>query len=691
LGFLHDDSWSRRGRGPILFQVALSTFGILALELALIRWISGQVRILAYFNNLILIGCFLGMGVGLVAGRKRPGLVHLTLPALALLAIPLTYSVPLGLVNLPFPDRAVHLWGAQAGVGSVAGLLEALVVILGLFSAVVAVFVFAGAALGHLLASLSNLRAYSADLVGSLLGVIAMAVVTAVGAPPPVWLLVGGLPFVWLSRRPLSILSLLVAVGLGQASIQGAIYSPYNRIDVDHGSDPLTVSVNRDFHQYMHDLSRPDNDLRARVKRMYDIPFVLGRDHARALIAGAGTGNDVQAALRNGFGSVYSVEIDGRILELGRRLHPERPYDDPRVVPVVNDARAFFEQFHGEDFDVIAYGLVDSHAMFSALSTLRLDNYLYTEEGLRSAWRHVKPDGLLSVNLSFIGGPWLASRLYWTLASATGTLPVVVDHGLHGAATLVATRDPGALHWDNVAPFPHQVRDASAARGVLRTSDDWPFLYLRPGVFPWGYVLVLTCVLALAWVLVSRTLGPEALKRDFDGALFLMGAGFLLLETRGVTSLSLLFGSTWLVNAAVFAGVLIMALAANLLVARAAPRSPLPAFLALVVALVVLWAVDVSALNRLPLLSRGLAGGLLNALPVGCAGLIVSTLLARSTNLAAALASNLLGSVLGGCLEYLSMYTGLRALVLLALVLYLGALLLELRRAKTPAALGGLG
>lgn len=681
MSFLHDAEWPKKGRGPQLFQIGLSTFGILALELALIRWMSGQVRILAYFNNLILIGCFLGMGVGLVAGRRRPGLVHVTLPALALLAIPLTFSGGLGFMHLRFPDRAVHLWGAEAAAGSVGQLLFALGVILGLFCGVVAVFVFAGAALGHLLASASNLRAYSADLLGSLLGVLAMAIVTALGAPPPVWLLVGALPFAWLSRRPLSVASLLLAVGLGQASVAGATYSPYNRIDVDRGASGLTLSVNRDFHQYIHDLSHVLGDeLMTRVKRMYDIPFLLSDARERALVVGAGTGNDVQAALRNGYGTVYSVEIDGRILELGRQLHPERPYDDRRVVPVVNDARAFFEQYRGQGFDVIAYGLVDSHAMFSALSSLRLDNYLYTEEGLRSAWRHVKPGGLMTVNLSFLGGSWLRNRLYWTLASATGTKPVVVEHGLHSAAAFVAAKQPGPLHWERLDPFPRLQADPATQAFVLRSSDDWPFLYLRPGVFPWGYVLVLSCVLALAWVLVSRTLGGEALKRDFDGALFLMGAGFLLLETRGVTTLSLLFGSTWVVNAAVFSGVLIMALVANLLVERLRPSSPLPAFLALLVALVVLWAVDLSALNRLPLVSRGLVGGLLNALPVGCAGLIVSTLLARSANLAASLASNLLGSVLGGCLEYLSMYTGLRALVLLALGLYLGALLLQLRR-----------
>ena len=41
----------------------------------------------------------------------------------------------------------------------------------------------------------------------------------------------------------------------------------------------------------------------------------------------------------------------------------------------------------------------------------------------------------------------------------------------------------------------------------------------------------------------------------FDPILFLMGAAFLLIETRSVTELSLLFGSTWLVNAAVFGAV----------------------------------------------------------------------------------------------------------------------------------------
>ena len=64
--------WTKRA-GPVAFQIALATFGILALELALIRWTSGQIRAFAYFNNLVLVGAFLGMGLGVALGRRRPG------------------------------------------------------------------------------------------------------------------------------------------------------------------------------------------------------------------------------------------------------------------------------------------------------------------------------------------------------------------------------------------------------------------------------------------------------------------------------------------------------------------------------------------------------------------------------------------------------------------------------------------
>jgi hypothetical protein len=676
-----DRSWVRPDRN--FLQVAVATFGILALELALIRWTSGQVRVLAYFNNVILIASFLGMGTGLALGPRRPGLVHLTLPALLVLSAPLAFSGELGFMRMVFPDPSVHLWGAEASLDSLRWTLAAYAILLAIIGGVVGVFVLAGTAAGELLARARGLRGYSADLLGSLLGVLAFAGLTALGTTPPFWLALGALPFAWLSRRPLSIACAVAVVVLAQTTVRGAVFSPYNRIDVELGN-PSVLHVNRDFHQYMHDLREPPDELFRNVRKMYELPFALSARRGRALVIGAGTGNDVQGALRQGFAHVDSVEIDPRIIELGARLHPERPYSDPRAHPVVNDARAYLEQYHGEPYDVVAYGLVDSHAMFSSLSTLRLDNYLYTEEGLRAAWRQVGPGGHLTVNLSFAAGPWMKRRMYWTLARATGTKPVVVEHDMHSASMMIAARPEASIDWSR-SPFPTGPLEGDA-RGVLTTSDDWPFLYLRPGATPWGYILILGFLLTLAVALTVAAHGAASVRRDFDVQLFLMGAAFLLLETRGVTSLSLLFGSTWVVNAVVFGGVLAMALAANVAVERLGVRSTRLPFAFLLASVLLLWLVDVSALNALPMAGRAVAGGLLTGLPVGCAGVIVSILLARSRNLPAALAANLLGSVVGGCLEYLSMYTGLAALALLSLSLYLGALLIELRQAGSLAA-----
>ena len=111
-GLLKDERWATWPSSRLL-QIGITTFAILALELALIRWISGQVRILAYFNNLILIACFLGMGLGVVVGRRHAGLVHLALPALAAICVPFAFAGELGLMHLPFPDPAVHLCGAE--------------------------------------------------------------------------------------------------------------------------------------------------------------------------------------------------------------------------------------------------------------------------------------------------------------------------------------------------------------------------------------------------------------------------------------------------------------------------------------------------------------------------------------------------------------------------------------------------
>src|SRR6266542_2312322 len=106
-----DGGWAEGRRISTSLQIGLTTFGILVLELSLIRWTSSQVRIFAYFNNLVLIAAFLGMGLGVALGRRHPGLVHLVLPVLLVVALPFAFAEQLNLVHLPFPDATVSLWG----------------------------------------------------------------------------------------------------------------------------------------------------------------------------------------------------------------------------------------------------------------------------------------------------------------------------------------------------------------------------------------------------------------------------------------------------------------------------------------------------------------------------------------------------------------------------------------------------
>jgi hypothetical protein len=313
------------------------------------------------------------------------------------------------------------------------------------------------------------------------------------------------------------------------------------------------------------------------------------------------------------------------------------------------------------------------------MSTLRLDNYVYTEEGIRAAWRKVAPGGHLSLAISCLAGRWFFERVYWTVAKATGREPIAIHSPLYGETTTFIVPATGAM-LDAAQLARHtRVQPFKTAAQTLTPSDDWPFLYIRPGVIPWGYFAVLGFLLVLALATVPRVYGMGG-GVAFDWPLFLMGAAFLLIETRGVTSLSLLAGSTWIVNSAVFGGILTMALLANLAVQRRAFANPLPWFWLLFGAVLLLWWLPVERLGLMPLAARITAGGLLTGLPVGLAGMIVPMLLARSAQPVAALGANLLGAVLGGCLEYFSMAGGLKSVALMALVLYLMAFLLVRRR-----------
>jgi hypothetical protein len=81
-----------RAVGPAPFghpvrRLILGSALMLILELALIRWLGANIVHLSYFTNFVLLGSFLGIGVGFLVSRKSWSLLPWTPVVLALLVL----------------------------------------------------------------------------------------------------------------------------------------------------------------------------------------------------------------------------------------------------------------------------------------------------------------------------------------------------------------------------------------------------------------------------------------------------------------------------------------------------------------------------------------------------------------------------------------------------------------------------
>lgn len=212
-------------------------------------------------------------------------------------------------------------------------------------------------------------------------------------------------------------------------------------------------------------------------------------------------------------------------------------------------------------------------------------------------------------------------------------------------------------------------------------TDDWPFLYLKGKVIPREYLILLAFILGIS----ALALIPFLKKPDSGSAhFFLLGAGFMLLETRSITSMGLLFGSTWLVNSIVFASVLIVILLANRIESTFKMRGNL-GFIGIMICLVVLYVFPLQAIVGLPFGIKLIAAFLLIGAPILCAGLIFAQSFMGSQRPDHHMGVNLLGAMAGGVLEYLCMILGLRAMIFFALGLYLLAFLLRPGRRRAAS------
>jgi spermidine synthase len=711
MGNLFEGEFVKASTREKIRLIVLVTMVSLLLELIMIRWLASVFPVFSFFKNFTLLACFLGLGAGYAVAEKQPCAPALVLPMLALFVGIITllrYDVGATtdfFSGLPMQEQtSISIWMERLDWLKLFQRSVPLYLLLGMSFVLCACICYpVGQLCGKLLGSTDALKAYGLNLLGSIVGVTVLFVMSLFWLPPTVWFtaVAGVLLFFVLARDkrlPLGVASFCLLITIlawpVQTEIQ-RIYSPYQLLERMAKSDGLmNILSGGAYYQKVFNLSENNRGHESEedryVRAYYEFPFNFKKKPERVAIVGAGSGNDVAAALRLGASHVDAIEIDPAIAFLGKSYHPEHPYDDPRVTLNINDARNFFRTAH-QQYDLIIYGVLDSHTALSHASNLRVDSYVYTREGITEAFKLLKPDGVMSIAFA-LPNESLGFKLSHILQDIPGAgKPLAVRVGYDSKTTTAFVTQKGhditlpdakafaAFGFTNVSDHFAQAYPADSI-----PTDDWPFFYMIKRTYPVSYLIALGMVLLLSYMFVRKTIGfTDPIERSYL-PFFFLGSGFMLVETKAITELGLHLGGTWFVVAATIIMVLVMAFLANLLVQKKfVPRTSL-AYVGLLASLLLGYFTarnhDLIAVSS-PLLSLVINCVLLTV-PLFFSGIVFSTLIGKpSINISTALAYNLMGALFGGLMEYNSMYFGFAFLYLLAIGFYFLAFVFSFEQA----------
>jgi spermidine synthase len=687
------DTFDRRYvDAAIIFSAALSLF----LELALIRWQSSVLEFLAFYKNFSLLACFAGLGLGyaLAARPRIPLLLVLPLLAWQFVFMMITRLVPKLFHVIPFREQLAM---GDFSLTDLPRTIVLYVLLTIVFLITALTFVPIGQLCGRLMERRSKLRAYGLNLIGSLAGVLLMLAASALWTPPLVWFALCFLGILLFTvRRNSSLITGIVFVMVAAITLSwwpidplwNKLYSPYQLLEFGPNEETGLTQIRAAGHYYqrIYDFSNPNlPPALAEIRNYYDLPYKAHPRPENVAVVGAGTGNDVAAALRAGAGSVDAIEIDPAILEAGRLNHPEKPYQNPRTHAIINDARSFLRGTP-QKYDLIVYGLLDSHTLLTQGSSVRLDSFVYTVEGLREARNRLKPGGVVSLSFTVLSDE-LGRKIYLMLQDAFGGRPPICVRGYYDRSiTFLESNDPAwTLPAKVITEGGLEDRTVYYANPALQadvSTDDWPFFYMPRRVYPTSYLVMIFQILVLSLVLGANFF--QQAPRFSHVSFFFLGVGFMLVETKGITEMGLTFGNTWQVIGVVIAGILAMAFLGNCAVSWFKITRPVIPYFLLWSALAIGWYVARSGGFASTPIGR-VETAIVLTCPLLFSGMVFSTLLTGSGQVSAMLAMNLLGAICGGLLEYNSMYFGFRWLYSAAIVCYMLAFVSDLVFARKQA------
>jgi hypothetical protein len=329
---------------------------------------------------------------------------------------------------------------------------------------------------------------------------------------------------------------------------------------------------------------------------------------------------------------------------------------------------------------------------------------MFTEESFRAVRDHLKPRGAMAL-YNYFREKWLVDRLANTVVSAFGREPLAFVHQ-ERAYLAVMLAGPRLAELRAPPPSPSlvlaygQSQEPSPAHPLVRdaavapATDDWPFLYMRERSIPRHYLAALAAVLIISAFALWATLTPRISnhvvatnhprspnpKSRIPAVFFLLGAGFMLLETKSIVQFALLWGSTWSSASLAIASVLVMALASVAITSRTRVEKQWPVAAALLILLVLNYVLPVGRVSFSSRLVESAFYGVLVFSPVLCAGVLFSSNFRTSSSTTADFGANLLGAMAGGVAEYLSLLAGYRFLLVPVGACYLLAVVIGRRR-----------
>lgn len=714
--------------GTLTAILLVSVLGLFT-ELMLIRWIGTEVRIFAYLQNTVLIVCFLGMSLGCFTSSKpasmRSALVPLAILT-CLLAIPFTRNLIASITDRLSVLQDLVIWNAASSRGPLDTFLQVftgLLLTFGLMVLLWEIFVPMGRLMGRLMDKHPRpVQAYSINIAGSLLGIWLFVAMSAWSTPPLVWIGCTLLLMTFFMGRGRE---LALNVGLATGILVAALFvnadsnsaethwSPYQKLSLlnessitwqsvegEQGEVSRLIEVNNVGYQGILDLSEKGRASNPHFRNLshqisqYDLPLRVQPQAKNVLIVGAGSGNDVAGALRGGAQHITAVEIDPVIIEMGRRYHPERPYQASNVEVVNDDARSFFATTR-DKYDLIIFGLLDSHTT-TAMTNARLDHYVYTRESLTRAKQLLTEDGLIVLSFE-AAKPYIADRMAASLQEVFSSDPLcfriprtalgwggvmfITGNSDRLRANLAADQEltTAITEWIEKSPV-------VLSRTARIATDDWPYIYLEKARIPNLYLFLAALMVGLLQY-GKRRLDIQQISFRWspsDWHFFFLGAAFLLLEVQNISKASVVLGNTWLVNAVIISGILTMILLANLISTCVRRISFAWTGGLLMVSSLALYFFDLSSLAFLPYGSKVLLVGTLTTVPMLFAGILFIDSFKRSKARDRALGANLLGSIIGGMLQSITFVVGIKALLLLVAVLYAAAIFTRILAERGP-------